>query len=79
MYVVQGAFRMRGIGQGQTVTMLLTPEVQSLVERTISDGKTENQKEQRRILCDIATWLFVNSVKSERVQVRMTLALLQSQ
>jgi hypothetical protein len=43
--------------------------VESLVERTIGDGQSEREKPQRRVLCDIATWLFVNSVKSERVQV----------
>ena len=65
---------MRGIGKGQTVTMLLTPEVKAIVERTLNpadDGEPEEAKPQRRVLCDIATWLFVNSVKSEKVQQDM--------
>lgn len=71
--VPQGAFRMRGIGKGQTVTMMMVPEVKALIERTLNpagDGGPEEEKEQPRVLCDIATWLFVNSVKSEKVQVR---------
>ena len=34
--LAQGAFRMRGIGEGQTVTLLVIPEVQQLMQRQLA-------------------------------------------
>ena len=55
----QGAWRMRGLGKGQTVHVLLVSQILSLVQRTSDTGE----------LCyDIVAWLVANGVRSERVQ-----------
>ena len=37
--LAQGAFRMRGIAQGQTVTILVVPEIEQLMARQLSKAK----------------------------------------
>lgn len=77
----QGAFRMRSIGQGQTISMLITSQVFALIQRNLARAKqvpltqvqmgspTGDAASRARLLCSIASWLFLNSMKSERVQV----------
>lgn len=45
----QGAFRMRGIGKGQKVQVLIIPEVQRLVSSQMAAGEgiTRDQRDQR--------------------------------
>ena len=66
----QGAFRMRGIGQGQTVTVLVIPEVQELMNRQLAKSaptaKLAEDGAQR--LKDISAWLVLNAMRTERVQ-----------
>tara|TARA_B110000046_G_C12629697_1_gene248162 strand:+ start:71 stop:364 length:294 start_codon:yes stop_codon:yes gene_type:complete len=38
--LAQGAYRMRGIGKGQTITLLAPPTVLSLVSREVALGAT---------------------------------------
>ena len=58
----QGAFRMRGIGKGQTIALMIIPEVRSLIKKV---ADTSN------ILVDVAAWLVVNACKSQKVQFNL--------
>ena len=75
----QGAFRMRGIGKGQQIAVLVIPEVQELMNRQLrklpafasSDylsGSSSLRSMQALRLRDISAWLVLNAMKSERVQ-----------
>ena len=77
----QAAYRMRGIGKGQTLLLLVTPEVASLVakEAAIGQGVSPQQRasqlgalpeeEARRgALEDVCGWLVINSMRTERLQ-----------
>jgi hypothetical protein len=69
--LAQGAYRMRGIGQGQCVTMFVIPEVQQLMKRQLRkvDGYDAARVDSEvQTLKDISAWLVVNSMKTERVQ-----------
>eukprot|EP01046_Picozoa_sp_COSAG06_P074687 COSAG06_NODE_22962_length_707_cov_0.922697_2_plen_116_part_01 len=79
---VQGAFRMRGIGRGQRMTVFIIPEVQELMARELSDSKlgpagaalraaAAKKSQSSATLCDIAGWLTVNSMHSEKIQWQM--------
>ena len=50
----QGTFRMRGIGQGQTITVMLIPEVRDMIK---ADS-----------ISDIACWLIINGMLAEKLQ-----------
>ena len=62
----QGAYRMRGIGKGQSVYLLIIPEIRQLVERDLTgcaeEGKVFTPTK-------ITSWLVLNQIKSEAVQV----------
>ena len=47
----QGAFRMRGIGKGQTVTLYLIPEVRKLIDAETRDARPAN------LIAAVAAWL----------------------
>ena len=66
----QGAFRMRGIGRGQTIHLFVIPEVDRLIDRELLAAKMPptGASGVRKRLEDIAAWLIINSMKSERVQ-----------
>jgi hypothetical protein len=72
---VQGAFRMRGIGNGQKIKVLIIPEVKELMHRElaiINAGKDAAAAAvERRTLEDICAWLVVNSARSEKTQWSM--------
>ena len=72
----QGAFRMRAVGAGQTITLLITPQVAHLVRVEVARMRGVPLHEQRplreashesllRIVC---AWLVVNLMRSEDVQ-----------
>ena len=80
----QGAYRMRGIGKGQTIVLFVIPEVQRLcltetafgmgcapaaLEATRS-GMPELER-RRAELEGVSSWLMINSMKSERVQFEL--------
>ena len=80
----QGAYRMRGIGKGQTIVLFVIPEVARLcdTECAMGAGTTPDalssrlasmpELERRRVeLEGVAGWLLVNSMKSERVQFEL--------
>ena len=62
----QGAYRMRGIGIGQTIHLFIIPEVQNRIEtdlrseiHSIYTGKSE---------FDVPAWLLINSMRMENLQ-----------
>ena len=71
---------MRQIGQGQTIVLLTTSQVYSLAQRQISKANPGGKvvmgsavgdvQERTRLLCNIASWLLINRMRSERLQVR---------
>ena len=79
--LAQGAFRMRGIGAGQTVEFLLTPEVSQLMARQLGRCRTKGQLdslgqpipslEQGQLLKQVSAWLIINAMRSEAVQCNM--------
>ena len=68
--LAQGAFRMRGIAKGQSVTMLVIPEVEELMKRQLSKAKITRKERgpQAQLLSDVTAWLVINSMRTERVQ-----------
>jgi hypothetical protein len=70
---------MRGIGKGQTVTLMTPPEVSKLIKRELSLGRGVSEAEQPELqsgnlaqdLCDVVAWLLVNGMRSERTQANM--------
>jgi len=82
----QGAYRMRGIGQGQQVELLMTPEVCSLIHKSLS--KIERVTEEARVanlaslrkkpeawcqqlIVDVISWLLLNGLSSEASKQRL--------
>ena len=67
--LAQGAFRMRGIGLGQTITLLVIPEVLQLMKRQLSKADAPSpESSEVQMLRSISAWLVVNSMRTERVQ-----------
>jgi hypothetical protein len=71
----QGAFRMRGIGQGQTIELFIIPEVMRLVQDQFAKlgGAVQpyGNVSGKQLLINVAAWLTVNGMKSENLQFRM--------
>ena len=61
----QGAFRMRQIGVGQRIHLLVIPEVMALIQREL--GLSE-QPMHNQLPVHVAAWLTVNSMRQERLQ-----------
>jgi hypothetical protein len=65
----QGAYRMRGIGKGQTIHLYLIPEVENRIQHELGLAGPTSQPE-----IDVPAWLLVNSMNQESVQfVQMSL------
>eukprot|EP01059_Diplonema_ambulator_P011882 TRINITY_DN2195_c0_g1_i1.p1 TRINITY_DN2195_c0_g1~~TRINITY_DN2195_c0_g1_i1.p1 ORF type:complete len:3611 (+),score=1490.67 TRINITY_DN2195_c0_g1_i1:684-11516(+) len=72
----QGAYRMRGIAKGQTIHLLIIPEVYDLISREVKacGGKSlaapnpHSTEDTSKVLVDCVTWLMANSMKMERIQ-----------
>ncbi len=65
----QGAFRMRGIGKGQTIDVFGIPEVDRLISSQLAlatQGVGSAGDEQR--LTDVTAWLHINGCRSENLQ-----------
>lgn len=77
----QGAFRMRGIGKGQTIELFIIPEVLRLVQdqcAKLGGGLVPSGGQRqygnvggKQLLVNVASWLTVNGMKSENMQFRM--------
>lgn len=57
----QGCYRMRGIGQGQTVELYVIPEVRNRIE-------TDLVSMQHDLVIDVPAWLLLNSIRMEGLQ-----------
>lgn len=73
--LAQGAYRMRGIGKGQTLDFLVIPEILSLVQKHANFLQAKSIRSQNvtaphteQLLVDVLVWLLGNSMKSERTQ-----------
>ena len=72
----QGAYRMRGIGKGQRLRLIITPEVSRPRKKpwSLGAGQRPDERERRgatreeRVLRDVCAWLVVNTARSERTQ-----------
>ena len=67
----QAAWRMRGIGAGQTIELVLVPEVSSLISadaKTLGLSRTASPVSLLRETC---AWLLINSMRSETLQFRL--------
>ena len=63
---------MRGIGRGQTVCLLVPPEVACLVRAELGPGRPPLRPGSDEAgLCAVAAWLLANGARSERVQADM--------
>jgi len=67
---VQGAFRMRGIGKGQTVCVYIIPEVDELVRRELLAAHVPKGT-YNNALVDVIAWLVINSMRAEQTQWSM--------
>ena len=69
----QGAFRMRGIANGQTIQLFIIPEVKKLINESMKDSNlNQNITDiKHNILCNICAWLILNTIRAERVQFNM--------
>lgn len=76
----QGAYRMRGIGRGQRIEVLLTPEVRSLMTKSLSSVEQSSEEARatnlanlkrkpevraQTMLVDLLTWLVLGGIRSE--------------
>jgi RecA/RadA recombinase len=77
--LAQGAFRMRGIGAGQRLTIVVIPEVAQLIARQLeSTGRAPlRDRAAARPLSQqqqISAWLVINAMKTESVQANQLAA-----
>eukprot|EP00808_Paulinella_micropora_P006835 g75373.t1 len=82
---VQGAYRMREIGHGQTIAVYIIPEVAELIRRELRPVRSEPQYSDSepsplisadlpssvKSLAEVVAWLVVNSMRSEQTQWNM--------
>merc|ERR1712159_815110 len=69
---VQGAYRMRGIGKGQTLNCFIIPEVATLMQKSLNQPKMlSSVKTLKETLISVVSWLIINSMNSEKIQWSM--------
>eukprot|EP01063_Lacrimia_lanifica_P039595 TRINITY_DN8724_c1_g4_i1.p1 TRINITY_DN8724_c1_g4~~TRINITY_DN8724_c1_g4_i1.p1 ORF type:complete len:4579 (+),score=2099.61 TRINITY_DN8724_c1_g4_i1:248-13984(+) len=77
----QGAYRMRGIGTGQTIDLIVIPEVYDLIRRELKLAGQEcpadppadsamcmDEEVTREVLVASVAWLMINSMRTEKLQ-----------
>eukprot|EP00917_Polyrhabdina_sp_WS-2016_P024025 GHVP01052046.1.p1 GENE.GHVP01052046.1~~GHVP01052046.1.p1 ORF type:complete len:1824 (-),score=350.62 GHVP01052046.1:2389-7860(-) len=78
--LAQGAWRMRGISNGQTIKILIPPEVLCLVEQSLRDAEedstvfrksTSSSKVEEARLRALVLWLHVKTIEAESLQYRV--------
>ena len=57
----QGAYRMRGIGAGQTIHLYIIPEVKKIIQSVIPHPSGS-------MVVDACAWLQINGIKQEKMQ-----------
>ena len=66
----QGAYRMRGIGKGQTFDIYVIPEVKQIIKRDIVSRPSVKVAATgaRKRLVEISAWLVLNQLKMQKTQ-----------
>eukprot|EP01012_Entosiphon_sulcatum_P004402 TRINITY_DN11719_c0_g1_i1.p1 TRINITY_DN11719_c0_g1~~TRINITY_DN11719_c0_g1_i1.p1 ORF type:complete len:3283 (+),score=530.28 TRINITY_DN11719_c0_g1_i1:870-9851(+) len=65
----QGAYRMRGLGQGQRIHLIVIPEVARLIATQIRGGATSPlPSDTAGYLKDVCAWLVLSGMRSENLQ-----------
>jgi hypothetical protein len=67
----QGTFRMRGIGKGQTICLLVVPEIDDRIRVQVSIGsgrQVTKGRDERQYLKDVLSWLVINSMRVDGIQ-----------
>jgi hypothetical protein len=72
----QGAFRMRGIGRGQRIEVLITPEVHQLINDAVAKSTPQRLISSPPPAADdlrkrVVQWLHVNTMRSESLQFHL--------
>jgi hypothetical protein len=79
----QGSFRMRGIGKGQTIKLLVVPEIADRIKTQVSIGGNTTVKSVTEVsvsaspdeiaqhLKDVVSWLMTNSMRVDGVQYNL--------
>eukprot|EP00439_Symbiodinium_sp_Y106_P025402 s2695_g3.t1 len=74
----QGAYRMRGIGRGQSICLYIIPEIEQLISRDIGlahlpqlPGFASLGSRHKGVLDAVACWLLCQSMRTEKVQYAM--------
>merc|ERR1712000_264027 len=79
----QGAFRMRGIGKGQTIKLLVVPEILVRIRTQVAVGKglpvpdnsnelsLESREQIQQFLNDVIAWLVINSMRVDGIQFNL--------
>jgi hypothetical protein len=63
---VQGAWRMRRLGKGHTIHLLIAPEIWTLIQREMRSAGAEGLSQSP--LRAVGAWLVINSCRSDRLQ-----------
>ena len=71
----QGCWRMRGLGKGQRIHLLVVQEVKQLIAETVHPSHHQGDMSAaktvvpiRQPLVDVVAWLVTNSMRSEMIQ-----------
>jgi hypothetical protein len=71
----QGTFRMRGIGKGQTLCLLVVPEIEDRIRVQVSIGAgvstqsvVASSANPKQYLQDVVSWLTINSMRVDGIQ-----------
>lgn len=73
----QGSFRMRGIGKGQTIKLLVVPEISDRIKTQVSIGAglkvnaDEYSLNPTQFLRDVLSWLNINSMRVDGIQFNL--------
>jgi hypothetical protein len=73
----QGAFRMRGIGKGQTLCLLVVPEIEDRIRVQVAIGagkpiaKATPNRDTTAFLRDVLSWLVINSMRVDGIQFNL--------
>jgi hypothetical protein len=72
----QGAFRMRGIGKGQTIKLLVVPEIYDRIRTQVAIGsgqpmEMDYSSRPQQFLKDVLSWLVINSMRVDGIQYNL--------
>lgn len=72
----QGAFRMRGIGKGQTIKLIVVPEIMDRIKTQVTIGsglptESDYSLNPKQFLQDVLSWLVINSMRVDGIQFNL--------